>query len=132
MRTITVTLPVVDSAEGRDAALTRIRELWLASDGTPEADERETLATLVRDFDARTEALPRLPPVELVRALMERLGHSQQALVPVFGSKGQVSDFLSGRRPMTITQALRMREAYHVPLDLLIARQASGTEAFGK
>ena len=122
MRTITVTLPVVDSPEGRDAALLRIRELWLADDGTPEADERETLVTLVRGFDARAEPLPRLPPIELVRAMMERLGLSQQALVPVFGSKGQVSDFLSGRRPMTVAQAFRMREAYHVPLDLLIAR----------
>ncbi len=111
MRTITVILPVVDSPEGRDAALARIRELWPAGDGTPEADERETLVTLVRDFDARTEPLPRLPPVELVRAMMERLGLSQQTLVPVFGSKGQVSDFLSGRRPMTVAQALRMREA---------------------
>lgn len=122
MRIITVTLPVVDSAEGRDFALLRIRELWLADDGTPEPHERETLVTLVRDFDARTEPLPRLPPVELVRAMMERLGLSQQALVPVFGSKGQVSDFLSGRRLMTIPQALRMREAYHVPIDLLISR----------
>ena len=122
MRTITVTLPVLDSAEGRDAALLRIRELWPAEDGTPKADERETLVTLVRDFDARAEPLPRLPPVELVRAMMERLDLSQQALVPVFGSKGQVSDFLAGRRPMTVTQALRMRDAYHVPLDLLIAR----------
>ena len=125
MRTITVTLPVVDSIEGRDAALVRIRELWLADNGTPEADERETLVTLVRDFDARTDPQPRLTPVELVRAMMERLELSQQALVPVFGSKGQVSDFLGERRPMTIAQALRMRETYNIPLDLLISRPGS-------
>jgi HTH-type transcriptional regulator/antitoxin HigA len=120
----TMTIPVVDSKEGHATALSRIRDLWMADDGTDGAAERDALVVLVRDFEQRTDPWPKLPPVEIVKGVMDSHRLRAVDLVPVFGSKGQVSDFLNGRRRITVTQALRMRKAYHVPLELLLVEEA--------
>lgn len=119
----TMTIPVVTSEEGHAAALSRIRDLWMADDGTDAAAERDALVTLVRDFEKRTDPWPALPPVEIVKGVMDSHNLRAVDLVAVFGSKGQVSDFLNGRRRITATQAVRMRKAYNVPLELLLLEE---------
>ncbi len=72
----------------------------MADNGTDAAAERDALIVLVRDYEQRTDPWPKLPPVE-------------------------ISDFLNGRRKITATQAVRMRKAYNVPLELLLIEAGS-------
>ncbi len=51
---------------------------------------------------------------------MESHSPSVEDLASIFGSGAAVEDFLEGRRPMSVPKAFKMRETYHVPLDLLL------------
>ena len=116
----TITIPVVEDEASHAVALVRIRELWLAQDGTDAAAERETLVTLVCAYEEATDPWPDLSPVELVQDVMEERSLTQKDLAPIFGSQGRVSEFLSGKRPLGRDQAVRLHKEYRLPLDLLL------------
>lgn len=121
----TITIPVIENAESHAAALERILVLWGSPEGSDERAELDTLATLVAAYENAVDPWPDLSPREIVLGVLESHDLKQQDLVPVFGSKQQVSDFLAGRRQMSVIQALRMKERYHVPLDLLLVREGA-------
>ena len=116
----TITIPVVEDEASYAVALARIRELWLAEDGTDADAEKETLITLVRAYEEAMDPWPDLPPAEIVKDVMEERGLTQKDLAPIFGSQGRVSEFLSGKRPLGKEQAVRLNRAYHLPLSLLL------------
>ena len=116
----TITIPVVEDEASLAAALVRIRELWLAEDGTDADAEKEALITLVRAYEEATDPWPDLSPAEIVKDVMEDRGLTQKDLAPIFGSQGRVSEFLSGKRPLGKEQAVRLNRAYNVPLSLLL------------
>ncbi len=121
----TITIPVVEDETSHAVALSRIRELWLAEDGTDAEAERETLITLVRAYEEASDPWPDLPPAEIVKDVMEERGLTQQDLAPIFGSQGRVSEFLAGKRPLGRDQAVRLHREYNLPLDLLLGARDS-------
>lgn len=123
----TVTVPVLRTDEDLDAALARVRELWDAPDGSPEADELEVLTLLVEWYEDRHHPVPATDPVSVVRFVMEQRGLAPADLIPQLGSKGAVSTFLNGRRPLSKVQAVRLHLAHRIPLDLLLG--AGGLKA---
>ena len=116
----TVTVPIIRNDRDLDMALARVRELWDAPDDSPEGDEFEVLTLLVEAYEEKRHPVPPTDPISLVRFVMEQRGLTQAGLIPAFGSKAAVSSFLSGRRPLSKTQAVRLHLAYKVPLDLLL------------
>ena len=58
--------------------------------------------------------------MSLVRFVIEQRGLTPSDLVACLGSKGSVSSFSNGRRPLSKTQAVRLHLAYGIPLDLLL------------
>ena len=116
----TVTVPIIDCEAAYASALRRIRELWLAEDGTDAAAEREALITLVIRYESETEVWEPSTPQELVRSVLDSRNLTQKDLAPIFGSQGRVSEFLSGKRPLGRDQAVRLHREYRLPLDLLL------------
>lgn len=117
----TITIPIVEDAASHAAALSRIDALWGSPKGSEARAEMDALVLLVSAYEESSDPWADLSPLEVVRDVMGSRGLSQADLAPVFGSPSQVSDFLSGRRAITKTQALRMRDAYNVPLDMLLS-----------
>ena len=116
----TITIPVVEDVASHATALARIDTLWDSPKSSDERAERDALVLMVSAYEEASDPWPDLPPQEIVRGLTDAHGLAQTDLIPVFGSKSQVSDFLSGRQGVTVAQALRMRDVYGVPLDLLL------------
>ena len=87
---------------------------------TPEEDALLSLVTnLIRDYEAG--AYPprqRSKPHRLVAFLLEQRGLSSKDLWPVIGSKGRVSEILSGKRDISKEQAKTLAEFFHVRADL--------------
>ena len=68
---------------------------------TPEESAlREIVAALIAVYDSRTK-LPDEAPCEMVKFLMDQRGLKQADLVPVLGTRAQVSDVVTGRRIRT-------------------------------
>jgi HTH-type transcriptional regulator/antitoxin HigA len=85
--------------------------------------EEETLLALleklVQDYDARIE-LPEAPSHKMVQFLMERKGLRQTDLVPILGSRAQVSDLLAGRRGISKAQAKKLAAFFGISVALFI------------
>jgi HTH-type transcriptional regulator/antitoxin HigA len=59
-------------------------------------------------------------PNESLNALMEDRGLMHKDIWPVLGNKGAATEILSGRRSIGKTQAKRLAEFFHVPIDLFV------------
>ena len=58
--------------------------------------------------------MPDAPPVEILRDLMERNGLKAIDLIDVLGSRGKVSEILSGKRAISKEQAKRLGERFNI------------------
>jgi HTH-type transcriptional regulator/antitoxin HigA len=104
-----------------DSMVVRLEELDFAKRKlTQEAQAlREILAALIEVYDDRC-SLPEQPPHEMVKHLMEQRGLKQADLVPVLGSRAQVSDLVNGKRGISKAQAKKLAEYFGVSAELFI------------
>ena len=80
----------------------------------------ETMAILVQAFDERHNPLPQVAPNEMLAYLMETSGRTARDLLPVFGTRGRVSEVLSGKRSISKEQAKKLSSLFKVTVDLFI------------
>lgn len=62
----------------------------------------------------------RTTPQSVVTFALEQQGKTRQHLEPLLGSKGRVSEFLAGKRRLSLSQIAAVRKALRIPADLLI------------
>jgi HTH-type transcriptional regulator / antitoxin HigA len=78
------------------------------------------LEKLVVAYDDEHYPMPDVPPHRMVRFLMEQRGLKQTDLVPLLGSRAQVSDLVNGKRGISKAQAKKLAEYFHVSAELFI------------
>ena len=61
-------------------------------------------------------------PQGVVEFMLEQKGMTRTQLAPLMGGKSRVSEFLAGRRRLSIEQIIALRDALGIPADLLITR----------
>ena len=89
---------------------------------TPEEDALlDLLTNLIRDYEAA--AYPpreKSKPGDMVTFLLEQRALRPSDLWPVIGSRGRVSEILSGKRSISKDQAKKLAAFFHVRADLFI------------
>ena len=80
----------------------------------------ETMAILVQAYDDRRHPLAPVAPSEMLAYLMETSGRTVKDLLPVFGTRGRVSEVLSGKRSISKEQAKKLASLFKVTADLFI------------
>jgi HTH-type transcriptional regulator / antitoxin HigA len=73
-----------------------------------ERDYLEVLSTLVEQFESQWQEEKKVKPQELLLFLMEQNGLTQTDLIPQLGTSSRVSEFLSGKRDLSIAQILNL------------------------
>jgi HTH-type transcriptional regulator / antitoxin HigA len=104
-----------------DRMAARLEELDFAKRQLTREEEalREILAALIEVYDDRF-SLPEQPPHEMVKYLMEQRGLRQADLVPVLGSRAQVSDLVNGKRGISKAQVKKLAEYFGVSPELFL------------
>ena len=73
----------------------------------------DTLGTLVKDYEDRNIPEPDADPIDCLKFLME--DHNLKfSDLPEMGSQEVVSDLLSGKKPLTVTQIKALSERFNV------------------
>lgn len=107
-----------------EAALARIAELMelIPLSDAPGAleDELEVLSLLVERYEDAHDPIARPDPLEAIRFRMEQQGLTQRDLAPFLGSRGKVSEVLSGKRPLTLRMIRALHENLGIPAEVLI------------
>jgi len=80
----------------------------------------ETMAILVQAYDDRHHPLPAASPNETLAYLMKTSGRTAKDLLPVLGTRGRVSEVLSGKRSISKEQAKKLASVFKVGADLFI------------
>jgi len=80
----------------------------------------EVLTLLIEDYEEKNYPLPRMSPNDSLNALMEERGLKHKDIWPVLGNKGAATEVLNGRWSVSKTQAKRLAEYFHVPIDLFV------------
>ena len=116
--------PMVVKTEAENERLLAIVERLMAKGEvnlTPEEDALlELLVGLIEDFESKAYPLPEVEPHKMVAYLLEQRGLKACDLWPSIGSKGRVSDMLSGRREISKDQARKLAEFFDVGVELFI------------
>lgn len=85
-------------------------------------DVLEVLSILVEDYEEKNvPELPDASPQEIVQFMSEQQGMKQGDLALIMGGRSRLSEFMNGKRALSIGQIRTLREELGIPADLLIA-----------
>lgn len=105
------------AAEICDEFTARIDKLCQA-----EQDYLEVLSDLITKFESRWDSEDlNMSPSELIKYLMEENALNQSDLIEDFGSASRISEFLSGKRGLSVEQAKKLSQRFKLSLDALLA-----------
>ena len=116
--------PVVIKNERENKRM--LAEIWkLMSKGEDNlsAEENallELMSRLVEDFEREHYPIPDAAPHEVIAFLMEERRLRQRDLLSIFGSRGIISEVLSGKRAVSKSQAKKLAEYFHVSTAVFI------------
>jgi HTH-type transcriptional regulator / antitoxin HigA len=89
--------------------------------GTREFDRLELLSVLVAAYEDEHDPVDESgTPQEVVDFMLEQHGMARGDLASLPGGRSRVSEFFGKKRPLSITQIKRLRDALGIPADLLI------------
>lgn len=112
----------IQTARDFDRMVAQLEEMDFAKRKlTPEEEAlREILAALIEVYDQERHHITEQPPCEMVRYLMELRGLKQVDLVPVLGSRAQVSDLVNGKRAISKAQVKKLAGYFGVSAELFL------------
>lgn len=113
-----VTPKVIETEAEHEAALAIVEDLMEKGDDGRSSEEDALLmliAELIEHYENKAGiTLPEGKPIEAMQVLMESHGLKATDLAEIFGSRGRVSDVLSGRRGISKEQAKRLGARFNV------------------
>jgi HTH-type transcriptional regulator/antitoxin HigA len=80
----------------------------------------ELMCQLVEAYEARHYPIEKAEPHEVLQHLMEERGLRQSDLLPIFGSRGYVSDIVNGKRGISKQHAKALGKLFHVSPEVFI------------
>lgn len=114
---------VIKTEEQYDECLNRVSTLVRKSkDRTPDETElMQLLSILIEDYDRKQEfSIEDNKPHEILKFLFDEHGMKLDDLSSVFGQKSHVSEALSGKRPISVTQAHKLASIFSVKHKLFL------------
>jgi HTH-type transcriptional regulator/antitoxin HigA len=115
---------IIKTKRENEAALARVDRLMDAAPNTPQGDELELLSLLVHDHEEKEFPVDKPNPVAAIRFRMEQQGLAPKDLVPFLGSRGRVSEVLSGKRGLSLKMIHALVIGLRIPAQLLLGESA--------
>jgi HTH-type transcriptional regulator/antitoxin HigA len=103
-----------------DAALAEVDALMDAVPGTADGDRFDVLVTLIEAYEARHWAIEAPHPIDAIRVRMQQRNLRNRDLEPMIGSRGRVSEVLSGKRALTLPMIRKLSKGLDLRPDILI------------
>ena len=88
--------------------------------GSPAGDRFDVLSTLIGAYEDQNWPIEPPDPVDAIRFRMEQAGYGQADLADLLGSRSRASEILRRKRSLTMEQALKLHEQWHIPAEALL------------
>lgn len=116
---------VIKTTKDYERALARVEDLFASKPNTPEGDELELWLLLVETYENKIFPISLPDPIEAIRFRMEQADLKQKDLIPLLGSKGKVSEVLSGKRELSLTMIRKLVNELGIPASVLLQEPVS-------
>jgi len=116
-----MTIKPIRTDEDLRAVFHRLESIFQADEGTPDADERDVLVTLIEAYENQHYALGPADPVEAIKFRMEQQGLTARDLEAYIGPSGRVSEVLNRKRPLSLRMVKQLHEGLRIPYESLLA-----------
>ena len=112
----------IKTAVDHAAVLQEISALMAADPAldTPEGDRLDVLITLVQAYEAKHFPIEPPDAIEAIKFRMEQQGLTPRDLEPMIGSRGRVSEVLSGKRRLSMAMVWRLHKGLGIAAETLI------------
>ena len=118
-----IVIKAIETEEEYERMVGAVAQMMNKGEDNLSAEERallETLAVLIRAYDDLHHALPPAAPNKTLAYLMDTSGRTAKDLLTVFGTRGRVSEALSGKRSISKEHAKKLAALFKVSADLFI------------
>jgi len=122
-RVLAKVLPrVIATDEEHQRMLAEIEKLMDKGDHRSAEEDAalDLMVRLVKDYEEEHHALPDPTPHEMLVYLMEQRGLKQADLLPIFKSRGYVSDVVNSKRAISKAHARQLADFFNISADLFI------------
>jgi HTH-type transcriptional regulator / antitoxin HigA len=122
-RVLAKVLPrVIVTAEEHERMLAEVEKLMdKSAHRTAEEDAAlDLMVRLIKDYEGEHHPLPNPGPHEMLIYLMDQRGLKQADLLPIFKSRGYVSDVINAKRGISKTHARHLAEFFKVEASLFL------------
>ena len=117
-----MTIKPIRNEDDLRAAFGRLEAIFQAAPGSPEADEREVLVTLVEAYENQHWPIGPADPVEAIKFRMEQQGLVAKDLEAFIGPSGRVSEVLNRKRRLSPRMVQRLHQGLRIPYESLLSR----------
>jgi len=111
----------IRNEEDLQRAFKRLEGIFQAEEGTPQADERDVLVTLIEAYENKHCDFGPADPVEAIKFRMEQEGLTARDLEPYIGQSGRVSEVLNRKRALSLRMVKRLHDGLRIPYESLLA-----------
>ena len=119
-RVVVKALETEEEYDDMTDAVERLMDKGEARLSPEEAALLETMAILIQAYDDCHDPLSPVAPGEMLAQLMETSGRAAKDLLSVFGTRGRVSEVLSGKRSISKEQAKKLAALFKVTAGVFI------------
>jgi HTH-type transcriptional regulator/antitoxin HigA len=118
-----IVVKAIESEDEYDGMIAAVEQLMNKGEDRLSPEESallETMAILIQAYDDRHHALPPVPAHKMLGYLMETSRRTTKDLLPIFATRGRVSEVLNGKRSISKEQAKKLATFFGVTADLFI------------
>lgn len=101
-------------------SLERFENIFQAAPGTPESDEADVLALLIKDYEEQHFIIEAPDPLDAIKYRMEQQGISNKELADILGYKSRVTDIFNGHRKLNLAMVRKLHQYLNIPLQSLV------------
>lgn len=101
-------------------SLERFEEIFQAKNGTPESDEADVLALLIKEYEDKRYVLETPNPIDAIKYRMEQQGLTNKDLAAILGFKSRVTDIFNLNRKLNLTMIRKLYSELNIPLETLV------------
>jgi HTH-type transcriptional regulator / antitoxin HigA len=112
-----------------DWALAEIEKYFVKEPavGSPAAARFDVLAALIEAYEARVWPIEAPDAIDAIRETMEVRHLGQADLAEVLGSRSRASELLRRKRTLTMEQAWKLHQVWHIPAEALLRPHSAGS-----
>jgi HTH-type transcriptional regulator/antitoxin HigA len=101
-------------------SLERFEEIFKSKSGSPESDEADVLALLIKDYEDKHYIIDAPSPIEAIKYRMKQQGLTNKDLAQILGFKSRVSDIFKNNRKLNLGMIRKLYNSLHIPLETLV------------